>query len=118
MIYLGTGFCPNGWNVRNGSFEWNSKVFPDPPAIIGELHADHFKVIPHVVIEAKTLRGSPHDKFDPNLPNAEEAAFYWNTHRPDFSMGIDGWWPDEGDWFDMPDASRSKSSLTGRVRQR
>ena len=30
------------------------------------------------------------------------AASYWDTHRPVFSMGIDGWWPDEGDWLDMP----------------
>ena len=30
LIYLGTGFCPSGWNTENGSFAWNSKVFPDP----------------------------------------------------------------------------------------
>src|SRR5215831_15732408 len=23
MIYLGTGFCPSGWNTENGSFTWN-----------------------------------------------------------------------------------------------
>ena len=28
MIYLGTGFCPSGWNTENGSFAWNSRVFP------------------------------------------------------------------------------------------
>jgi alpha-glucosidase/alpha-D-xyloside xylohydrolase len=26
FIYLGTGFCPSGWNTQNGSFEWNSRV--------------------------------------------------------------------------------------------
>ena len=30
LIYLGTGFCPSGWNTANGSFAWNSRVFPDP----------------------------------------------------------------------------------------
>jgi alpha-glucosidase (family GH31 glycosyl hydrolase) len=30
LIYLGTGFCPSGWNTENGSFAWNSRVFPDP----------------------------------------------------------------------------------------
>jgi len=24
LIYLGTGFCPSGWNTENGSFVWNS----------------------------------------------------------------------------------------------
>ena len=24
MIYLGTGFCPNGWNTNYGEFTWNS----------------------------------------------------------------------------------------------
>ncbi len=32
MIYLGTGFCPNGWNTHNGEFAWNTKAFPDPPS--------------------------------------------------------------------------------------
>ena len=30
MIYLGTDFCPNGWNTHNGEFTWNAKAFPDP----------------------------------------------------------------------------------------
>ena len=34
VIYLGTGFCPSGWNTGHGSFIFNEKVFPDPPAII------------------------------------------------------------------------------------
>ena len=38
LIYLGTGFCPSGWNTENGSFAWNSRVFSDPKEIIEELH--------------------------------------------------------------------------------
>ncbi|HWD40702.1 MAG TPA: TIM-barrel domain-containing protein [Fimbriimonas sp.] len=91
MIFLGTGFCPNGWNVRNGSFEWNAKVFPDPKEMISEFHAGHFKVVPHVVIEAKTLRGSAKDDVSSNRQDPEKSASYWDMHRPDFSMGIDGW---------------------------
>jgi alpha-glucosidase/alpha-D-xyloside xylohydrolase len=26
LIYLGTGFCPSGWNTENGSFVWNSRT--------------------------------------------------------------------------------------------
>jgi len=50
MIYLGTGFCPNGWNTNNGEFVWNSKAFPDPRNAIQSLHDDNFKVVLHIVI--------------------------------------------------------------------
>ncbi len=32
LIYLGTGFCPSGWNTGHGSFTFNPAVFPDPKA--------------------------------------------------------------------------------------
>ncbi|MGH9483377.1 MAG: TIM-barrel domain-containing protein, partial [Terriglobales bacterium] len=38
MIYLGTGFCPEGWNTANGEFTWNPKAFPDPAMALAELH--------------------------------------------------------------------------------
>src|SRR5712691_418890 len=31
----------------------------------------------------------------------QEASCYWNAHRKDFAMGVDGWWPDEGDPLDI-----------------
>ena len=43
MVYLGTDFCPNGWNTHNGEFSWNSRAFPDPPRAIEHLHADNFR---------------------------------------------------------------------------
>src|SRR5207249_11063023 len=43
MIYLGTGFCPSGWNTGHGSFEVNRKVFPDPAKTFEDLHREHFK---------------------------------------------------------------------------
>ena len=39
LIYLGTDFTPSGWNTHNGEFTWNAKNFPDPKAMIDELHA-------------------------------------------------------------------------------
>ena len=30
LIYLGTGFCPSGWNTGHGSFTFNDEAFPDP----------------------------------------------------------------------------------------
>src|SRR5215472_10529946 len=61
LIYLGTGFCPSGWNTENGSFAWNRRVFPDPKEILDELHQQHFRAVLHVVILADKLCGSVHD---------------------------------------------------------
>ena len=101
LIYLGTGFCPSGWNTENGSFSWNSRVFPDPEKMIEQLHQDNFRVVLHDVILTDKLRGSARDvctlpKFD-----AEQASCYWDAHRKDFAMGVDGWWTDEGDPLDI-----------------
>jgi alpha-glucosidase (family GH31 glycosyl hydrolase) len=97
MIYLGTGFCPSGWNTNNGEFGFNKKVFPDPKAIFDELHAMHFKVALHVVISARSMHGTVRDSCDPKLPVEEQPSCYWGVHRDIFALGVDGWWPDEGD---------------------
>jgi hypothetical protein len=55
MIYLGTGFCPSGWNTDNGEFTFNKNVFPDPPGVIQQLHDDHFKIVLHVVLRGHTV---------------------------------------------------------------
>jgi alpha-glucosidase (family GH31 glycosyl hydrolase) len=97
LIYLGTGFCPSGWNTENGSFAWNSRVFPDPEKMIERLHQDHFRIVLHAVILADKLRGSASDACTLSRFDEKEAGCYWDTHRKDFAMGVDGWWPDEGD---------------------
>ncbi|HKS80479.1 MAG TPA: TIM-barrel domain-containing protein [Candidatus Acidoferrales bacterium] len=101
MIYLGTGFCPSGWNTENGSFSWNSRVFDEPKQIIQQLHDDHFKSVYHVVILSRKLHGTVHDPCDIVRFDEGNAACYWDTHRKDFALGIDGWWPDEGDPLDI-----------------
>jgi alpha-glucosidase/alpha-D-xyloside xylohydrolase len=101
LIYLGTGFCPSGWNTENGSFGWNDKVFPDPKEIIDELHRDNFHVVLHAVILADRLRGSARDRCDLATFDEEQSSCYWDAHRKDFAMGVDGWWPDEGDPLDI-----------------
>ena len=102
LIYLGTGFCPSGWNTENGSFAWNSRVFPDPREMLAELHRDNFKAALHVVILSDRLRGTVHDPCGLTRLDEEEASCYWDAHRKDFAMGVDGWWPDEGDPLDIP----------------
>jgi len=97
MIYLGTGFCPSGWNTNNGEFQFNQNVFPDPKAIFDQLHGEHFKVVLHVVIKAPSMHGTVRDACDPNEAVEEQPSCYWAQHRDIFSLGVDGWWPDEGD---------------------
>ncbi len=101
LIYLGTGFCPSGWNTENGSFVWNSRVFPDPKEILGELHKNNFRVALHAVILSDKLRGTVRDACE--LPRFDEelASCHWDAHRKDFALGVDGWWPDEGDPLDI-----------------
>jgi alpha-glucosidase/alpha-D-xyloside xylohydrolase len=97
MIYLGTGFCPSGWNTNNGEWGFNTKVFPDPKQIFDELHAQNMKVALHVVIRARSMSGTVRDACDPARPAEEQPSCYWDIHRPIFNLGVDGWWPDEGD---------------------
>jgi len=101
LIYLGTGFCPSGWNTGHGSFTFNPSVFPDPKAIIDQMHALHFHVVPHVVIRSRSLAGSVKDVVPKEGLDERNAASYWNSHRGVFALGIDGWWPDEGDALDV-----------------
>jgi alpha-glucosidase (family GH31 glycosyl hydrolase) len=111
LIYLGTGFCPSGWNIDNGEFTFNKNVFPDPAAMIQQLHDDHFKVVLHVVLEGRTLVGATSDPCTaPALPSGRTAdgrwpddrrvGCYWPVHKPLFDVGVDGWWPDQGDGLD------------------
>jgi alpha-glucosidase (family GH31 glycosyl hydrolase) len=101
MIYLSTGFCPNGWNTENGAFEWNVRAFPDPPAMLAELHKDNFRAVIHTVILTDRLTGRAQDACDVTKYDETEAGCYWEAHRKDFAMGVDGWWPDEGDPLDI-----------------
>lgn len=95
LIYLGTGFCPSGWNTGHGSFTFNEDVFPDPGAMLEEFHREHFQVVLHVVPP-----GNFHGTLEDTGPTAQEpgdAVGYWREHLPVEAAGVDGWWPDEGD---------------------
>lgn len=97
LIYLGTGFCPSGWNTENGSFSWNKRVFPDPKQAIDELHKENFRVVLHSVILENDLRGTVHEPCNVARYDKEQVSCAWDAHRKTFALGVDGWWPDEGD---------------------
>jgi alpha-glucosidase/alpha-D-xyloside xylohydrolase len=104
LIYLGTGFCPSGWNTNNGEFGFNRKVFDDPKAIFDQLHEDHFKVVLHVAYPTgiRQMSGTVKDACDPQKRAETQPNCYWNMHKPVWELGVDGWWPDEGDALDGP----------------
>ena len=106
VIYLGTGFTPRGWNKRQPSFEFNPEIFKrDPKEFIANVHDRQAKVVVHMVPwdrdRLPTLHGSI-----PAQPGEEQAGLshiqnYWQQHVPLINAGIDGFWPDEGDWFNL-----------------
>lgn len=105
VIYLGTGFCPRGWNTEQPSFDFNPEVFKrDPADVIADLHGLNVKVINHIVPWRRdilpTIAG--------NIPAAEGEVVdkshmldYWLQHTDLVKAGVDAWWPDEGDWFNL-----------------
>jgi alpha-glucosidase/alpha-D-xyloside xylohydrolase len=113
LIYLGTEFTPSGWNTRNGEFGWKPENFPEPRKMIDEMHAQHFKVVLHIVIEGRRMSGTVAQPCTPanavpsgrtaedRWPEDRHAACYWPYHKPLFDLGIDGWWPDQGDGLDV-----------------
>lgn len=113
LIYLGTDFTPSGWNTHNGEFTWNPSNFPEPKRMIDELHAQHFKVVLHTVIEGSRITGAVSDPCtaapippgrtpDGRWPPDRQVACYWPSHKPLFDLGVDGFWPDQGDGYDAP----------------
>jgi alpha-glucosidase/alpha-D-xyloside xylohydrolase len=113
LVYLGTEFAPSGWNTRNGEFTWHPTNFPNPKEMMDALHALHFRTVVHVVIEGRQLTGRVGDPCtadplppgrteDNRWPPARQVSCYWPVHKDVMDVGVDGFWPDQGDGFDGP----------------
>jgi alpha-glucosidase (family GH31 glycosyl hydrolase) len=105
VIYLGTGFSPRGWNTRQPSFEFNPDVFKrDPKTVLADMHARHVKVVTHIVPwdrdRLPTLHGTLPAKRGETV-DASHIQSYWQQHVGLVNAGVDAFWPDEGDWFDL-----------------
>jgi alpha-glucosidase/alpha-D-xyloside xylohydrolase len=48
------------------------------------------------------MAGTAKDPCDPNIRAERQTSCYWDMHRPVFALGVDGWWPDEGDALNTP----------------
>jgi hypothetical protein len=113
LIYLGTEFTPSGWNTKNGEFTWHPTNFPNPKEMLDTLHAQHFKVVMHIVIEGRRLTGTVKDlctaeplpsgrTADNRWPPDRQVSCYWPVHKQLMDVGVDAWWPDQGDGLDGP----------------
>jgi alpha-glucosidase (family GH31 glycosyl hydrolase) len=105
VIYLGTGFSPRGWNTRQPSFDFNPDVFSrDPKTVLADMHARNVKVVVHMVPwdrdRLPTLHGTIPARAGETV-DAPHIQSYWQQHIPLVEAGIDAFWPDEGDWFNL-----------------
>ncbi|HYN08934.1 MAG TPA: TIM-barrel domain-containing protein [Vicinamibacterales bacterium] len=105
VIYLGTGFAPRGWNTRQPSFDFNPDVFKrDPKTVLADMHARNVKVIVHMVPwdrdRLPTLHGTIPARPGETADNSHIET-YWQQHIGLVKAGIDAFWPDEGDWFNL-----------------
>src|SRR5262245_22444320 len=105
VIYLGTGFSPRGWNQRQPSFKFNPAVFQrDPKDVVADMHKQHVKLVVHMVPwdrdKLPTLHGSIPAKPGEAL-DAGHIEKYWQQHVGLVQTGVDAFWPDEGDWFNL-----------------
>lgn len=105
VIYLGTGFSPRGWNTPQPSFDFNPDVFRrDPKVVLADMHARHVKVVLHMVPwdrdRLPTLHGSIPARPGETLDESH-IQNYWKQHVGLVDAGVDAFWPDEGDWFNL-----------------
>jgi alpha-glucosidase/alpha-D-xyloside xylohydrolase len=105
VIYLGTGFTPRGWNTKQPSFDFNPEVFHrDPAVVLADLHALHVKVVVHMVPLDRDKLPSLHGSIPARPGEVLDAGHiqnYWQLHIPLMKTGVDAFWPDEGDWFNL-----------------
>jgi alpha-glucosidase/alpha-D-xyloside xylohydrolase len=94
VIYLGTGYCPAGWNVGHGTFEFNPATFPRPDESLKALHDLNFRVVLHI-------NRAPRNMFGASVGESSDDPIhisnYWKRHAKLVKLGVDGWWPDDGD---------------------
>ena len=104
VIYLGTGFAPRGWNTTQPSFDFNPDVFKRDPATVLARHAR----APREGRRAHGAVGSrpaadAHGSIPPKPASVDDSHIqrYWQQHVGLVQAGVDAFWPDEGDWFNL-----------------
>src|SRR6185436_14240395 len=85
LIYLGTGYCTNGWNRGHGSLAFNPNAFAQPERDLRALHELNFKLVLHV-------NRAPRDLFGASMAESSDSPRhirnYWTRHRELLELGV------------------------------
>lgn len=101
LIYLGTGYCDNGWNSMNGNFDFHPVAFPTPRETMEQLHAMGYKINLHVTRCYTGLHGTIDDENVSPL-EYDHAKNYWQVHEKLYGVARNEcWWPDDADEVDI-----------------
>lgn len=104
VIYLGNGFCHYGWNTSRLQYEFDSELIPDASAFVRKMRDQNVKIVGHMLPPGRnrlsTLQGTIPAQPGEVVDNTHIET-YWKLHEPAVKMGIDAFWPDEGDWFNL-----------------
>ena len=116
LIYLGTGYCTNGWNRGHGSLAFNPNSFAQPERDLRALHDLNFKVVLHVNRAPRELFGA---SISEPSDSPRHLRNYWARHRELIDLGVDGWWPDDGDELPLEARlTRHRCYYEGPIRDR
>jgi len=101
LIYLGTGYCDNGWNSMNGNFDFHPVAFPTPKETLAQLHGMGYKINLHVTRCYTGLHGAIDDENVSPL-EYDHAKNYWRVHEKLYDVARNEcWWPDDADEVDI-----------------
>ena len=74
-----------------------------------DLHARHVKVVVHMVPWERDRLPTLHGNIPPGPGETIDESHiltYWQQHEPLVKAGMDAFWPDEGDWFNLHERMR------------
>ncbi len=101
LIYLGTGYCDNGWNSMNGNFDFHPIAFPTPKETMAQLHGMGYKINLHVTRCYTGLHGTIDDENVSPL-EYDHVKNYWRVHEKLYDVARNEcWWPDDADEVDI-----------------
>ena len=75
-----------------------------PQAVLADMHARNVKVVVHMVPWDRDRLPTLHGTIPPapgERSTRRTSRRYWQQHVGSCSAGVDAFWPDEGDWFNL-----------------
>lgn len=137
LIYLSSYGQALGWNRGVGHLGFQPVLWPEPAALLREVHAQHFQVITHeypvlhedsplfteaesrgyLLAEGYERAGAMGTNYRQgqryiDFSNPAACAWWWSAHRELAELGVAGWWLDGGEG---PPAGSALHGGSGRL---